>query len=112
MMEAPKVEVIEVKGEGMEAPKVEVIEGSVRRILVKGEGLVALLGKRVTIWCMNYIYNGILEGVNTTCVKLKDAAVVYETGDLSSDKFTDAQKLPNELYIQIGAIESFMVLKK
>lgn len=30
---------------------------------VEGEGLIALLGKRVTLFCMNYIYTGDLVGV-------------------------------------------------
>lgn len=30
---------------------------------VQGEGLVKLLGSRVTLFCMNYIYTGDLIGV-------------------------------------------------
>ena len=44
---------------------------------VEGEGLVKLLGEKITIFCLNYIYTGILEGVNETCVLLKDPAIVY-----------------------------------
>ena len=46
-----------------------------------GEGLEALMGQRITLFCMNYIYTGKLVGVNATCVKLSDPAIVYETGD-------------------------------
>jgi hypothetical protein len=74
---------------------------------VEGEGLVALLGKRVMLFCLNYIYAGTLSGVNQTCVQLEDAAIVYETGAFDKKTFTDAQKLPFPLYIQTGAIESF-----
>ena len=35
---------------------------------VEGEGLVKLLGERVTLFCANYIYTGKLEGVNESCV--------------------------------------------
>ena len=79
---------------------------------VEGEGLVALLGERVTLFCMNYFYTGKLVGVNSTCVLLEDPAIVYETGDFSKKEWADAQKLPNKTwYVQLSAIESFGVLK-
>ena len=78
---------------------------------VDGEGLVKLLGERVTLFCLNYIYTGKLEGVNSTCVLLSDAHIVYETGAFNTKEWKDAQKLPNDLYVQIGAIESFGVIK-
>lgn len=78
---------------------------------VENEGLVSLLGKEVTFFCLNYIYCGTLEGVNDTCVKLNNAAIVYETGAFTDSSFKDAQKLPGEVYIQLNAIESFMILK-
>ena len=73
---------------------------------VDGEGLIALLGKRVLVFCMNYIYTGELEGVNTTCILLKDASIVYETGAFTSKAFGDAQKI-GSLYVQTNSIESF-----
>ena len=78
---------------------------------VSGEGLEKLLGEKVTIFCMNYIYTGVLSGVNETCVLLTEAAVVYETGAFNDAGWKDAQKLPNEWYVQIGSIESFGKLK-
>ncbi len=74
---------------------------------VDGEGLVALMGKRVMLFCLNYIYTGTLTGVNATCVLLEDAAIVYDTGAFDKKSFGDAQKLPHALYVQTGAIESF-----
>lgn len=74
---------------------------------VDGEGLVALMGKRVLLFCMNYIYTGTLTGVNNTCVLLEDAAIVYETGAFDKKTFGDAQKLPHALYVQTNSIESF-----
>jgi len=74
---------------------------------VEGEGLVGLLGKRVLVFCMNYIYTGTLSGVNTNDILLEDAAIVYETGAFDSKKFTDAQKLPNGVYIRTNSIESY-----
>jgi hypothetical protein len=78
---------------------------------VQGEGLVKLLGERVTLFCMNYIYTGKLVGVNDTCVLLEDAAIVYETGAFVDKQWKDAQKLPGEWYVQMGTIESFGILK-
>ena len=78
---------------------------------VEGEGLTKLLGERVTLFCANYIYTGVLQGVNDSCVLLTDAGVVYETGAFSDKSWKDLQKLPNEWYVQIGAIESFGKLK-
>ncbi len=79
---------------------------------VEGEGLVALLGERITLFCLNYIYTGTLTGVNTTCVLLKDAAVVYETGPFNNKDWKDAQKLPGDWYVQVSTIESFGKLKE
>jgi hypothetical protein len=73
---------------------------------VEGEGLVGLLGERVMVWCMNYIYTGTLKGVNAEDILLEDASVVYETGPLKSAS-KDAQELPAPLYIRTSAIESY-----
>lgn len=78
---------------------------------VSGEGLEGLLGKRVTLFCAAYIYTGELVGVNSTCVKLHDAAIVYETGAFHEKTWKDAQKLPFDWYVQTMMIESFGVLK-
>ena len=78
---------------------------------VAGEGLEKLLGERVTIFALNYIYTGMLCGVNATCVLLKDASIVYETGELMTGPWKDAQKLPHDWYVQTSAIESFGILK-
>ena len=78
---------------------------------VEGEGLVGLLGKEVTLFCANYIYAGKLVGVNDTFVKLEGAKIVYETGELTSATWKDAQELPNDWYVQTAAIESFGILK-
>ena len=79
---------------------------------VSGEGLESLLGERVMLLCLNYIYAGVLEGVNTDCVLLTEPSIVYETGEWSSKQWKDAQCLPcDKLYVQRGAIESFGVGK-
>lgn len=81
-------------------------------IEVSGEGLDSLIGKRVTFFCANYFYTGKLIGVNTTCVKLENPAIVYETGSFTDKNYKDEQPLNvKEFYIQISAIESFGILK-
>jgi hypothetical protein len=78
---------------------------------VEGEGLVKLMGERVTLFCVNYIYTGKLVGVNDTCVLLEDAAIVYETGSFTEKNWKDAQSLPSDWYVSLSAIESFGILK-
>ena len=78
---------------------------------VENEGLFALMGKRVTLFCGVYIYTGKLVGVNDTCVKLEDAGIVYETGPFSEKKWKDCQTLPKEWYVTTQSIESFGELK-
>ncbi len=75
------------------------------------EGLDSLLGERITLFCLNYIYTGKLVGVNDSCVKLTDAAIVYETGAFGEVAWKDAQPLPHDWYVQRAAIESFGKLK-
>lgn len=79
---------------------------------VEGEGLLALLGERVTLFCLNYIYTGNLVGVNDTCVLLENAGIVYETGPFDDNNgWKDCQRLPGQWYVQTSAIESFGILK-
>ena len=79
---------------------IEVIE-------VENEGFLSLLGKQVEIRCNVYIYAGILVGVNSTCVKLDNAAIVYETGAFTDPKYKDAQKIGDGQFVSLGLIESF-----
>lgn len=79
---------------------------------VDDEGLVSLLGQRVTLFCITYIYTGVLVGDNDSCVLLENASIVYETGPFGNKEWKDAQELPNKKwYVQKSAIESFGVLK-
>ena len=76
---------------------------------VENEGLECLMGQCVTLFCGVYIYAGTLVGVNSTCVKLDNAHVVYETGPFGTGKYKDAQKLPGYWYVTTQSIESFGV---
>lgn len=75
------------------------------------EGLKGLMGQRITLFCLNYIYTGKLVGIDGGCAKLDDAAVVYETGPLDAKDWKDAQALPNPVYVMLRCVESFMILK-
>ena len=75
------------------------------------EGLDALLGKTVTLFCGVYIYTGVLVGVNDYCVKLEKAGIVYETGPLTDKSWKDKQSLPSAWYVTRQSIESFGLLK-
>lgn len=78
---------------------------------VQGEGLEALLGKRVTLYCANYIYTGKLEGVNDKFVKLSDAGIVYETGEFKNKQWANHEPFPQAWYVVLSAVESYGELK-
>ena len=78
---------------------------------VENEGLISLMGERVTLMCGCYFYTGKLVGVNDSCVKLEDAGIVYETGSFNATDWSDMQELPNDWYVQTASIESFGILK-
>ena len=78
---------------------------------VEGQGLEALLGQRVTVFCLNYIYCGELVGVNTTDIILKGASIVYDTGSFSTKGFADAQPIAQEWRLRTATIESYGVLE-
>ena len=71
-----------------------------------------LLGENITIFCGNYVYTGKLLGVNMDYVLLENPKIVYETGELTSKKWTDAQRLPHNWYVMKVAIESYGILDK
>ncbi len=86
-----------------------------KRLVVEdeNEGLLALLNEKVMIMTSGYFYHGILEGVNETCIKLKNPGVIYETGAWSDSSFKDLQLMGvNSWYISMGAIESFGIMDK
>lgn len=75
------------------------------------DGFESLLGERITLFCLNYIYTGRLVGVNDSYLLLEEAALVYETGAFTETAWKDAQPLPNSWRVQIGAVESWGILK-
>jgi len=79
--------------------------------IVDGEGLEKLIGQRITVFCMNFIYTGDLVGVNQDDILLHNPAIVYETGPFTDSKWKDAQSLPSPWYVRTSCIESYGVLK-
>lgn len=80
---------------------------------VADEGMPSLLGQNIEVFCGIYIYAGRLVGVNTTCIKLANPHIVYETGGFLDKKYKDAQQMGKEFhYIATGFIESFGVSHK
>lgn len=82
-----------------------------RLVETEGEGLEAYLGKKVTLFGLVYIYTGVLTGVNDSQVELSEAQLVYETGELASGGWKDAQPLPSPWYVRTSAIESWGPVK-
>ena len=79
---------------------------------ISAEGLESLIGQTVVFFCAVYIYVGKLIGINTTCVKLENTHIIYETGAFTDKNWKDAQKFPTKYhYIQTNLIESFGVIK-
>lgn len=87
--------------------KVEVVVKDQKIVDDPNGGLVSLLNENVYLIC-NYIYAGKLVGVNTDCVELEDAYIVYQTGEWTAKNWADAQKLPaGKFGVQKAAIEAW-----
>jgi len=74
---------------------------------MEGEGLEALLGEQVILFCLNYFYAGKLVGINDKFVQLEDGGIVYETGEFASVKWKDFQHINKYIYVMIDKIEAF-----
>jgi hypothetical protein len=74
--------------------------------------LDVLLGQRVMLLCLNYIYSGVLKAIEHDRLVLAEPSIVYETGPWDTNTYSDTQRLPCELlYVQRGAIEAFGIGK-
>lgn len=74
---------------------------------IEGEGLEALLGEQVILFCDNYFWAGKLVGVNAQFVLLDDAGIVYETGDFAAKSWKDFQRIGQQVYVMVSHIEAF-----
>jgi len=76
------------------------------------QGLEALKGKTITLFCTRYIYTGVLISVDETCCLLQQPKIVYDTGSWDKKEWLDAQSLPKkEWHVMLQSIESFGVAK-
>ncbi len=71
------------------------------------DGFEAVMGEHVSLFYGVYIYTGKLVGVNDNHIELEDALLVYETGELNSRTWKDAQALPSPWRVMIQGIESW-----
>lgn len=74
-------------------------------------GLSEYLGKRITLFCSNYIYTGALVALDKSWAKIENAAIVFETGAFTDKTWKEAQALPHPVYLRLSSVESVMVLK-
>ncbi len=74
-------------------------------------GFEAVLGEKIVLFCSIYIYTGLLVGVNDDHLELDNAKLVYETGELTSGDWENAQKLLSPHRIMRQSIESWGAAK-
>ena len=74
-------------------------------------GFDAMLGEKICLFCGVYFYTGKLAGVNKDHLELEDPKLVYETGELSKNDWSDAQDLPNPWRVMKQSIESWGAAK-
>ena len=70
-------------------------------------GFDAVLGQKIVVFCMIYIYTGTLSAVYDDHIELDDARIVYETGSLTKGDWKDAQELLGPYRVMVSAIESW-----
>ena len=70
-------------------------------------GFEAMLGEKIVCFCQIYIFTGKLIGVNEEHLELEDAMLIYETGELATGDWKDAQPLPGTWRVMKQAIESW-----
>ena len=78
-----------------------------RIIETEDGGFITLLGEKIVLFCGVYIYTGVLKGVNDDHLELTDPKLVYETGELATGDWKDAQPLPSPWRVMRRAIESW-----
>lgn len=76
-------------------------------------GIPARVGTNVLVITGTYFYFGRLITANCDFIEIADPHIVYETGDWSSPKFADAQRIGKQpLLIQVDHIESVHTTEK
>jgi len=78
-----------------------------RVVETKDGGFVAMFNEKVVLFCGIYIYTGTLSGVNDDHIELTNPQLVYETGELTTGDWKDAQSLPTPWRVMLKGIESW-----
>lgn len=74
----------------------------------KRQDLLNLIGQRVALLCVNYLYYGVLTEVYEDNVSLQGAKIVFETGNISDPKFKDESEMYSSKWnVMLSAVESF-----
>jgi hypothetical protein len=98
---------INISEETYEAIKDQLTEGEQKEITSMEE----LVGETYLFQCARYIYHGEVSFVNNDYITLKNASVVFNTGDYDDKEADDMQKLPKGVNITRASIEAFYKLK-
>ena len=85
--------------------------GLKKLVEAEDDGIEQYLGKRITLFCMNYIYTGTLSAVSDRVAMLDDPSIVYETGPFTDKMWKDAQALPNQIGVMLASVEAFGEVK-
>jgi len=99
---------IEISEETLQKIKEQLVEDIELKEINSMEDLI---GETYLFQCARYIYHGEVKAVNSDYITLKNASVVFNTGDYSNDEAEDKQSLPNGVSVLRVSIESFYKLK-
>lgn len=97
---------IELSEETYEKIKDQLAKDDIKEI----ESMDDLVGETYLFQCARYIYHGEIKRVTHTYIELKDASVVFNTGDYSESEAEDKQSLPNGVKVMRQSIETFFKL--
>lgn len=74
----------------------------------KRQDLLNLIGEKVVLLGVNYLYYGVLTEVYEDNVSLQGAKIVFETGNITDAKFKDESEMYSSKWnIMLSAVESF-----
>ena len=85
-----------------------------KRVVIEDDspsGFESKLGEKIALFCGVYIYAGVLAGVSDDHLELRQPKIVYETGELLTGDWKDAQSLPDPHRVMIQSIESWGAAK-
>ena len=98
---------IEVSDETFDKIKDQLTDGEVKEI----DSLGDLIGETYLFQCARYIYHGEVKSITTDYIELKNASVVFDTGDYENSDASDKQKVPkNKIHVMRQSIEAFYKL--